>query len=122
MRSKFAYVFSLLLILSVFSTLPSAQALDIPTGLTASGNRGGDYVDGTVTLTWTPVASADNGYAIQTLLNGVQVGGLTGAPEGASSAVVGELQGGRTYSFKISAVAKPSFIILFLCSSFSAGV
>ena len=106
MRSKFAYVFSLLLILSVFSTLPSAQALDIPTGLTASGNRGGDYVDGTVTLTWTPVASADNGYAIQTILNGVQVGTLTGAlGQSTSRAVVSGLLGGTTYSFKIRAIS-----------------
>lgn len=106
MRSKFAYVFSLLLILSVFSTLPSAQALDIPTGLTASGNRGGDYVDGTVTLTWTPVASADNGYAIQAILNGVQVGTLTGAlGQSTSRAVVSGLLGGTTYSFKIRAIS-----------------
>lgn len=106
MRSKFAYVFSLLLILSVFSTLPSAQALDIPTGLTATGNRGGDYVDGTVTLTWTPVASADNGYAIQTILNGAQVGTLTGAlGQTTSSVVVSGLLGGTTYSFKIRAIS-----------------
>jgi uncharacterized protein (DUF2141 family) len=106
MRLKFAYVFSLLLILGVFSTLPSAQALDIPTGLTASGNRGGDYVDGTVTLTWTPVASADNGYAIQTILNGVQVGTLTGAlGQSTSRAVVSGLLGGTTYSFKIRAIS-----------------
>ena len=106
MRSKFAYVFSLLLILSVFSTLPNAQALDIPTGLAATGNRGGDYVDGTVTVTWTPVASADNGYAIQTILNGVQVGTLTGAlGQTTSRAVVSGLLGGTTYSFKIRAIS-----------------
>ena len=106
MRSKFTFVFSLLLVLSVFSTLPTAQALDIPAGLTATGNRGGDYVEGTVTLAWTPVASADNGYAIQTILNGVQVGTLTGVlGQSTSSAVVSGLLGGTTYSFKIRAIS-----------------
>ncbi len=106
MRSKLTFVFSLLLVLSVFSTLPIAQALDIPSGLTATGNRGGDYVDGTVTLTWTPVASADNGYAIQTILNGAQVGTLTGAlGQTTSSVVVSGLLGGTTYSFKIRAIS-----------------
>lgn len=95
-----AFIFTLLI------PIQSASALDIPSGLSATGNRNGGYSEGTVTISWTPVAGADNGYAIQTILNGAQVGDLTGATgQGTNSAVVSGLQGGTTYSFKIRAVS-----------------
>jgi len=88
----------------------SNQALasvSTPTNLSATGNRAGDYGSGTVNLSWTAVAGATNGYAIQTTLNGVQVGDLTSIlGQGTTSAVVGGLLGGSTYSFKIRAVSE----------------
>ena len=105
MIKKISFLAILTLIFTLLAPIQSASALDVPSGLSATGNRNGDYSEGSVTVSWTPVAAADNGYAIQTLLNGVQVGELTGAGVGANSAVVGELQGGRTYSFKIRAVS-----------------
>jgi hypothetical protein len=106
MRGKLAAVISLVLIYSSLSLIPSAVALDIPGGLAATGNRGGDYNEGSVTVSWNAVTGADNGYAIQTLLNGVQVGSLTGAiGQSTVSAVVSGLQGGSTYSFKIRAIS-----------------
>jgi hypothetical protein len=92
--------------LTLLAPIQSASALDIPSGLSATGNRNGGYSEGTVTISWTPVAAADNGYAIQTILNGSQVGDFTGAGQGANSAVVTGLQGGTTYSFKIRAVSE----------------
>ena len=87
MIKKISFLAILTLIFTLLAPIQSASALATPSGLSATGNRNGDYSEGSVTVSWTPVAAADNGYAIQTLLNGVQVGGLTGAPEGASSAV-----------------------------------
>jgi len=98
--SILAFIFTLL------APIQLASALEIPSGLSATGNRNGGYSEGTVTISWTPVAGADNGYAIQTILNGAQVGNLTGATgQGTNSAVVSGLQGGTTYSFKIRAVS-----------------
>ena len=106
MKAKLATALSLVLVFSLITSLPSAVALDVPGGLATTGNRGGDYNEGSVTVTWTPVAGADNGYAIQTLLNGVQVGTLTGAlGQSTASSVVSGLQGGTTYSFKIRAIS-----------------
>ena len=97
----FAFVFTLL------TPIQTASALDVPSGLSATGNRNGGYTEGSVTITWTPVAGADNGYAIQTILNGSQVGDLNPAlGQGTNSAVVSGLQGGTTYSFKIRAVSE----------------
>ena len=82
-------------------------SVSTPTNLSATGNRAGDYGSGTVNLSWTAVAGASNGYAIQTTLNGVQVGDLTSIlGQGTISAVVGGLSGGSTYSFKIRAVSE----------------
>jgi len=84
----------------------NAFALDVPTGFAATGNRGGTFTAGTVTLSWSPVTGADNGYSVQTLLNGNQVGLL--APvvgQGSNNLVVSGLQGGSEYSFKINAVS-----------------
>lgn len=92
--------------LTLLAPIQSASALDVPSGLSATGNRNGGYSEGTVTISWTPVTGADNGYAIQTILNGSQVGDFTGAGQGANSAVVSGLQGGTTYSFKIRAVSE----------------
>jgi len=107
MMKKIAYLAIALIGFTLLAPIQSASALDIPSGLSATGNRNGNYSEGSVTVSWTPVTGADNGYAIQTLLNGNQVGDLTGAPgQGAKSAVVSGLQGGRTYSFKIRAVSE----------------
>ena len=84
----------------------NAFALDVPIGFAATGNRGGTFTAGTVTLSWSPVTGADNGYSVQTLLNGNQVGLL--APvvgQGSNNLVVSGLQGGSEYSFKINAVS-----------------
>ena len=106
MKAKLATALSLVLVFSLITSLPSAVALDVPGGLATTGNRGGDYNEGSVTVTWTPVAGADNGYAIQTILNGVQVGTLTGAlGQSTARSVVSGLQGGTTYSFKIRAIS-----------------
>ena len=106
MRAKLTTTLSLVIVFSLFSALPSAVALDVPGGLATTGNRGGDYNEGSVTVTWSPVTGADNGYAIQTILNGVQVGTLTGAlGQSTASSVVSGLQGGTTYSFKIRAIS-----------------
>ncbi len=107
----FAFIFTLL------TPIQTASALDVPSGLSATGNRNGGYTEGSVTITWTPVAGADNGYAIQTILNGSQVGDLNPAlGQGTNSAVVSGLQGGTTYSFKIRAVSETAI------SSWSAAV
>jgi hypothetical protein len=106
MKAKLTAALSLVLVFSLITSLPSAVALDVPGGLATTGNRGGDYNEGSVTVTWSPVTGADNGYAIQTLLNGVQVGTLTGAlGQSTASSVVSGLQGGTTYSFKIRAIS-----------------
>jgi hypothetical protein len=105
MRKGNSLFLALLLILTAFS-IQTAHALDTPTGLTATGNRGGDYNSGTVTLSWNAVAAADSGYAIQTLLNDVQVGSLTGVlGQGTTTVTVSGLQGGSTYSFKVRAIS-----------------
>ena len=106
MKVKVASIISLAITFSLFPSLNSAVAFGVPTGLAVSGNRGGDYNEGSVSVSWTPVAGAERGYAIQTLLNGVQVGNFTGAlGQSTASAVVSQLQGGTTYSFKIRAIS-----------------
>jgi predicted phage tail protein len=86
--------------------LDKANALEIPTGFAATGNTGGNFTSGTVTLSWSSVVGADNGYAVQTLLNGNQVGNLVGViGQSSSNLVVSGLQGGSEYSFKIRAVS-----------------
>ena len=105
MNKARALVFSVLLLATYFSLYP-ASALDAPTNVTVTGNRGGAYAEGSVTVSWTAVADADNGYAIQTLLNGTQVGNLTGAlGQKTTSIVISGLQGGSTYGFKVRAVS-----------------
>jgi expansin (peptidoglycan-binding protein) len=48
-----------LAITAIFFTLlapiQSASALDVPSGLTATGNRNGNYSDGSVTVSWRPL-------------------------------------------------------------------
>ena len=106
MIKKVVSLLTLAFLFTLLAPIQSASALDVPSGLSATGNRNGGYSEGSVTISWTPVIGADNGYAIQTLLNGAQVGDLTGASgQGTTSAVVGGLQGGTTYSFKIRAVS-----------------
>ncbi|CAB4915083.1 unannotated protein [freshwater metagenome] len=106
MKNKIAAVLSGTIFLLFVTPIQIASALDLPAGLTATGNRGGSYNDGTVTLNWSSVAGATNGYAIETLLNDTRVGDLTPAlGQGTTTAIVGGLQGGTTYGFKIRAVA-----------------
>jgi predicted phage tail protein len=92
-------------------------ALDVPTGFAATGNRGGTFTSGTVTLSWSPVTGADNGYAVQTLLNGNQVGDLAGViGQSTNNLVVSGLQGGSEYTFKIRSISTSAV------SSWSAAV
>ena len=95
----------------------NAFALDVPTGFAATGNRGGTFTSGTVTLSWSPVTGADNGYAVQTLLNGNQVGDLAGViGQSTNNLVVSGLQGGSEYTFKIRSISTSAV------SSWSAAV
>ena len=106
LRSSLLFILVFQLIFGL-NTIQAFASVSTPTNLTATGNRAGDYGSGTVNLSWTAVASASNGYAIQTSLNGVQVGDLTSIlGQGTTSAVVGGLLGGSTYSFKIRAVSE----------------
>jgi len=103
---KVLTTFCLTLLANGLLPINNAFALDVPTGFAATGNRGGTFTAGTVTLSWSPVTGADNGYAVQTLLNGNQVGDLVGViGQSTNNLVVSGLQGGSEYSFKIRAVS-----------------
>jgi len=116
MRKALTAFFVSLLVIGFLPT-NNAFALEIPTGFAATGNRGGTFTAGTVTLSWSPVTGADNGYAVQTLLNGNQVGNLVGViGQSTNNLVVSGLQGGSEYSFKIRAISTSAV------SSWSAGV
>lgn len=114
---KVLTTFCLTLLANSLLPINSAFALDVPTGFAATGNRGGTFTAGTVTLSWSPVTGADNGYAVQTLLNGNQIGDLTGViGQSTNNLVVSGLQGGSEYSFKIRAISTSAV------SSFSTAV
>ena len=103
---KLVSTFCLALLAISFLPQNNAIALDTPTGFAATGNIGGTFTAGTVTLTWSSVTGADNGYAVQTLLNGVQVGDLVGViGQSTNNLVVSGLQGGSEYSFKVRAIS-----------------
>ena len=102
---KLISTFCLAVLAMSFITQDNANALDAPTGFAATGNRGGIFTAGTVTLSWSPVTGAD-GYSVQTLLNGNQVGILAGVfGQSTNNLVVSSLQGGSEYSFKIKTVS-----------------
>ena len=114
---KLVSTFCLALLAISFLPQNNAIALDTPTGFAATGNIGGTFTAGTVTLTWSSVTGADNGYAVQTLLNGVQVGDLVGViGQSTNNLVVSGLQGGSEYSFKVRAISTSAV------SSWSAAV
>ena len=116
MRKALTAFFVSLLVIGFLPT-NNAFALEIPAGFAATGNRGGTFTAGTVTLSWSSVTGADNGYAVQTLLNGNQVGNLVGViGQSTNNLVVSGLQGGSEYSFKIRAISTSAV------SSWSAGV
>lgn len=97
--------FLILLLFTIYTPSDDAFALDVPTGLTATGNRAGGYSQGSVVLTWTPVVGA-TGYAIQTSLNGTAIGDLNGVlGQASNNLVVNGLQGGSSYTFKIRSVS-----------------
>ena len=103
---KLISTFCLAVLAMSFIPQDNANALDVPTGFAATGNRGGIFTAGTVTLSWISVTGADRGYSVQTLLNGTQVGLLaTVLGQGSNNLVVSSLQGGSEYSFKINAVS-----------------
>jgi hypothetical protein len=103
---KVLTIFCLTLLVNALLPINNAFALDVPGGFAATGNRGGTFTAGTVTLSWSPVTGADNGYAVQTLLNGNQVGDLAGViGQSTNNLVVSGLQGGSEYSFKIRAIS-----------------
>jgi hypothetical protein len=114
---KLVSTFCLALLAISFLPQNNAIALDTPTGFAATGNIGGTFTAGTVTLSWSSVTGADNGYAVQTLLNGVQVGDLVGViGQSTNNLVVSGLQGGSEYSFKVRAISTAAV------SSWSAAV
>ena len=114
---KLVSTFCLALLAISFLPQNNAIALDIPTGFAATGNIGGTFTAGTVTLSWSSVTGADNGYAVQTLLNGVQIGDLVGViGQSTNNLVVSGLQGGSEYSFKVRAISTAAV------SSWSAAV
>jgi len=104
MRKVLTAFFATILVIGFLPT-NNAFALDVPTGFAATGNRGGTFTAGTVTLSWSPVTGAD-GYSVQTLLNGNQVGTLAGVfGQSTNNLVVTGLQGGSEYSFKVKTVS-----------------
>jgi hypothetical protein len=114
---KVLTAFCLTILAIVLLPTNNAFALDVPTGFAATGNRGGTFTSGTVTLSWSPVTGADNGYAVQTLLNGNQVGDLAGViGQSTNNLVVSGLQGGSEYTFKIRSISTSAV------SSWSAAV
>ena len=114
---KLVSTFCLALLAISFLPQNNAIALDTPTGFAATGNIGGTFTAGTVTLSWSSVTGADNGYAVQTVLNGVQIGDLVGViGQSTNNLVVSGLQGGSEYSFKVRAISTSAV------SSWSAAV
>ena len=114
---KLVSTFCLAFLAISFLPQNNAIALDTPTGFAATGNIGGTFTAGTVTLSWSSVTGADNGYAVQTLLNGNQVGDLVGViGQSTNNLVVSGLQGGSEYSFKVRAISTSAV------SSWSAAV
>jgi hypothetical protein len=101
---KLAAIFGLLLFFNLIS-IPSSGAVDAPGNVSASGNRGGTYLSGTVTVRWAPVTGATH-YAVQTLLSGTPIGDPTSIVGQASNqVVVSGLQGGTEYTFRVRANA-----------------
>ena len=101
---KLAAIFGLLLVFNLIS-IPSSGAVDAPGNVSASGNRGGTYLSGTVTVRWAPVTGATH-YAVQTLLSGTPIGDPTSIVGQASNqVVVSGLQGGTEYTFRVRANA-----------------
>jgi hypothetical protein len=99
---KLAAIFGLLLVFNLIS-IPSSGAVDAPGNVSASGNRGGTYLTGTVTVRWAPVSGATH-YAVQTLLSGTPIGDPTSIVGQASNqVVVSGLQGGTEYTFRVRA-------------------
>ena len=85
--------------------IPTSAAIDAPGSVSASGNRGGTYLTGTVTVRWAPVTGATH-YAVQTLLSGTAIGDVTSVVgQTSNQVVVSGLQGGTEYTFKVRANA-----------------
>ena len=102
---KFSVVFALILILVQVQNIQTAYAVDTPTSPSATANRGGTYTTGTVTVRWASVTGV-NGYSVQTLLSGSQIGDLTSIlGDAANEITISGLQGGSEYSFRVRAVA-----------------
>jgi hypothetical protein len=101
---KITTTFGLLLILNLVF-IPTSAAIDAPGSVSASGNRGGTYLTGTVTVRWAPVTGATH-YAVQTLLSGTAIGDVTSVVgQTSNQVVVSGLQGGTEYTFKVRANA-----------------
>ena len=99
---KIATTLGVLLIFNLIS-IPTSAAVDAPGSVSASGNRGGAYLTGTVTVQWAPVTGATH-YAVQTLLSGTAIGDVTSIVGQASNqVVVSGLQGGTEYTFRVRA-------------------
>jgi hypothetical protein len=101
---KITTTFGLLLMLNLVF-IPTSAAIDAPGSVSASGNRGGTYLTGTVTVRWAPVTGATH-YAVQTLLSGTAIGDVTSVVgQTSNQVVVSGLQGGTEYTFKVRANA-----------------
>jgi hypothetical protein len=101
---KISLTLGFLLFFNLIS-IPSSLAIDAPGSVSASGNRGGTYLTGTVTVRWAPVTGATH-YAVQTLLSGTAIGDVTSIVGQASNqVVVSGLQGGTEYTFRVRANA-----------------
>jgi hypothetical protein len=105
MKKKLAASLGLLLIFNVAFVPSSFGVVDVPGSVSATGNRGGTYLTGSVTVRWSTVTGATH-YAVQTLLSGTAIGDPTSVVGQASNqVVVSGLQGGTEYTFRVLANA-----------------
>lgn len=105
MKKKLAASLGLLLIFNLAFVPSSFGVVDVPGSVSATGNRGGTYLTGSVTVRWSTVTGATH-YAVQTLLSGTAIGDPTSVVGQASNqVVVSGLQGGTEYTFRVLANA-----------------
>ena len=105
MMKKLAASFSLIFIFNLILVPNSFGVVDVPGSVSATGNRGGTYLTGSVTVSWSTVTGATH-YAVQTLLAGTAIGDPTSVVGQASNqVVVSGLQGGTEYTFRVRANA-----------------
>ena len=105
MKKKLAASLGLLLIFNLAFVPSSFGVVDVPGSVSATGNRGGTYLTGSVTVRWSTVTGATH-YAVQTLLSGTAIGDPTSVVgQSSNQVVVSGLQGGTEYTFRVLANA-----------------